>query len=737
MAVKELEQNINGKKASYLCHTCKNALQRGKFPSMSVSNGLSLKRLCDPDLKLSEIENSLIAQNIIFQKIFLLPKSRMSAVKDRLVNVPITAGDVINTVKNIPRTPKEAGLIQVKLKRQLKYKSYHKQEYIDPNKIFKILKYLKDAKHPFYQFYDDYNHYKKRCREESLKHLNCDLKTSRVTVQFINDEDIPNIMNMDMRKETNMINEMEDGEENIMNDEEHYIKNDPTRKYQFDHNISTCLTNKFPEITADINGEEVVDKDDLSFAPGEGKIPSNILMEKDWDIKGWPTLHPDGQFGLHHKREVRLTDQNYFVQRIRNADRRFEENAGYVFAATSYIEKKRLQSNANISFSRGQQRQNDEGGIYYSLNDPYTVFDNIKNTPKYWQKYKYEMIARLENLGPFQWFFTLSCADQKWDENFSSLIRERDIEIEYEVSNLDGSDTTWITFLKDGEKKKILLKDYLEEEVDESQHEMIRTNVLNATRNFQRRVDAFIKHIILGKDNPMNIKHLSYKVEFQGRGAGHIHGVLWSRISKFESKNLDDEDDEFQVADHVKNKEFKYLTSAFRKLRDNQPMNIFEKVDIERFVDKFVTCSLNPDKLGKVATDGYMLAKLAKDVQTHRHTRTCHKYDNSCRFHKPSFPMKETTLFESMINSVESDKQGNDSGANPKVLEKVKDLLDDNDLIEKIMNKYDKENETEFEYKENLKRRIDELLEIAGTSYEEYKKAIQCSVTRGHCILLQ
>ena len=48
-----------------------------------------------------------------------------------------------------------------------------------------------------------------------------------------------------------------------------------------------------------------------------------------------------------------------------------------------------------------------------------------------------------------------------------------------------------------------------------------------------------------------------------------------------------------------------------------------------------------------------------------------------------------------------------------------------------------KQNETEVEYKENLKKRIDELLDIAGTSYDEYIRAIQCSVTRGHCILLQ
>ena len=191
-----------------------------------------------------------------------------------------------------------------------------------------------------------------------------------------------------------------DNDEPEMQEEEYYVKNDPVRKFQFDHNVSTCLTNKFPEMLANDDGEEHIESEDFSFAPGESKVPSNILMEKDWDIKAWPALHPD-------ERKVRLTDQNYFVQRVRNVDRRFEENAGYVFAATSYIEKNRLQSNANVSFSRGQKFHNDEGETYFSLNDPYTVFDNIKNTPKYWQKYKHEMIARLENLGPFQWVFTL------------------------------------------------------------------------------------------------------------------------------------------------------------------------------------------------------------------------------------------------------------------------------------------------------------------------------------------
>ena len=59
----------------------------------------------------------------------------------------------------------------------------------------------------------------------------------------------------------------------------------------------------------DSNGKQAVTNDQLEFAPAEGNYPTNLLQEKDWDIKSWPALHPDGEFGLHHKRKGRLTDQ--------------------------------------------------------------------------------------------------------------------------------------------------------------------------------------------------------------------------------------------------------------------------------------------------------------------------------------------------------------------------------------------------------------------------------------------
>ena len=117
-----------------------------------------------------------------------------------------------------------------------------------------------------------------------------------------------------------------DNEDLDSNDEEiTYVTKDPIRKHQFDHNRNTCLTNNYPEMFTDESGK-IISEDKFSFAPAEGNHPYNILDEKDWDVKSWPALHPDGKFGISHERKVRLTDQQYFGQRILNHDTRFSKS---------------------------------------------------------------------------------------------------------------------------------------------------------------------------------------------------------------------------------------------------------------------------------------------------------------------------------------------------------------------------------------------------------------------------
>ena len=314
-----------GKPIVYFCSTCKRHLSHGKLPPMATANGLALVDLQDdPDLRLSEMENNLIAKRILFQKIFQLPRSRMAACKDKLVNVPIHDTDIMNTFENLPRTPKEAGLYEVKLKRRKQYSNFHKKQYVNSKKIYKALNFLMLSKHPSYLCFDSITDYEKRCQETDPKGYD---------LIFVYEDGVEKIVDIDeylkKRSEaengTNTVCSVEE-EEKEEEEEEKDKKKDPARKFQFQYDKSVCMVDKFPEAAVTENNE---DSQCLSFAPGEGKIPENILMTDNWDIDAFPMKYPDGKNGLHQERERKLTDQYHFVQRLRNKDARFSSDPSY------------------------------------------------------------------------------------------------------------------------------------------------------------------------------------------------------------------------------------------------------------------------------------------------------------------------------------------------------------------------------------------------------------------------
>ena len=59
-----------------------------------------------------------------------------------------------------------------------------------------------------------------------------------------------------------------------------------------------------------------------------------------------------------------------------------------------------------------------------------------------------ELHAKLENKGPFQFFFALYCADCRWDANFTSLMYELGIKITYQRDTQTDELVTMITIGK-------------------------------------------------------------------------------------------------------------------------------------------------------------------------------------------------------------------------------------------------------------------------------------------------
>ena len=500
--------------AFYICASCKQHLMKGNMPPMCAKNNLKIPE--SPNWNLTELEANIVARNIIFMKIFQKRNTRWSELKEKVINVPLDEEDILNTVTNLPRTPHEAGLIEVELVSRIEKPRLEKdKQMIDPEKCFKLLDLLKRSGNKYYQAYDDYNVYAERCKKfDSPGHA------------LVFEEEVELMEDLTQNQTENEIQV----ENEVFEDEKRHkdwMEKDSIRRFQFrDHNQSVFVSHMYPETRPE---------NSVTIAPGEGKVPKNILYDTDWDIKAFPALNsPDGKYGLHHERKVKLGDQYYFNQRILNENPKFAKNPAFLYAAVAHTELKQIQRNINISFSRGKQSTNFDGTLSLKVDDPFAVLDNIKQTPRYWKKNKYELFAKIDNFGRFQFFYTLSCGELRWEENIAAILKQNDpnITVKCEVieaarinnDNCDCKDCrlpeTLITveFKKNGLLFELPIADYIKQEIKESLHEIVRGNVLIATRYFNHRVKAFTRDIIMGGGNLMNVDKFHYKTEFQDRG---------------------------------------------------------------------------------------------------------------------------------------------------------------------------------------------------------------------------
>ena len=210
----------------------------------------------------------------------------------------------------------------------------------------------------------------------------------------------------------------------------------------------------------------------------------------------------------------------------------------------------------------------------------------------------------------------------------------------------------------------------------------------------------------MGRNNPLRIKYWSDKMEFQGRGAGHIHGVAWSdlkEVSKLIEKErevgiiLSNGKDKCDIEENDKNGDLSNLEKAYKSLRENIPLNDAEEKALIDFVDRSVTCTLNPDMAAKMIDVkrskgvGLKIINIVKECLNHYHTKACRKYGTpGCRFRFPKFPMWKTILTRNDIQAGDTDSKKERLEEQKEVLEKVQIVLEQTEIIDDIMNSYDK-----------------------------------------------
>ena len=99
----DIDKDGTGEKKFYICKDCKNKFIKNRMPSRCVLNENRVADQLDALRNMSEVEVSLIAQNIQFRKIVRLPKTQWAQLRDRVICVPVPCQNIKNTISSLPK----------------------------------------------------------------------------------------------------------------------------------------------------------------------------------------------------------------------------------------------------------------------------------------------------------------------------------------------------------------------------------------------------------------------------------------------------------------------------------------------------------------------------------------------------------------------------------------------------------------------------------------------------------
>ena len=122
----------------WVCRTCHSHLIKNRVLPCAVANDMVFRET--PDFfHLTELECSLLAAIIAFQKLMQAPTGRQIKIDGNIVNVPAA---VTNMVSMLPQLQSETSTIKINLKRKFQYKSAATSSNVRPYKVVEAAKWL-------------------------------------------------------------------------------------------------------------------------------------------------------------------------------------------------------------------------------------------------------------------------------------------------------------------------------------------------------------------------------------------------------------------------------------------------------------------------------------------------------------------------------------------------------------------------------------------------------------------
>ena len=136
---------------------------------------------------------------------------------------------------------------------------------------------------------------------------------------------------------------------------------------------------------------------------------------------------------------------------------------------------------------------------FIARDEGYNFMNTIKGTPAYWKRFLFEVLGMVKQLGLPTFFMTLSCADLRWNELVSIIIK-------LSGKSISDADIESLSYFECCE--------------------ILNMNPVLLAKHFQYRVEVFFKEIIV--NGPLGkVNYYAIRVEFQLRGSPHIHSFIW------------------------------------------------------------------------------------------------------------------------------------------------------------------------------------------------------------------
>ena len=119
--------------------TCHSKVVKGKIPCPAVYNDMSVDEVPAELALLEKLQQILIAQGIVFEKIVVMPKGQQKKVSGAICNVPVNCDQ---TCKVLPRPPERSGIIMMKLKCKLEFRGHVYSQAVRPQLVENALNWL-------------------------------------------------------------------------------------------------------------------------------------------------------------------------------------------------------------------------------------------------------------------------------------------------------------------------------------------------------------------------------------------------------------------------------------------------------------------------------------------------------------------------------------------------------------------------------------------------------------------